>query len=182
MRNVTLSDGATNVTTTNVTGLRDWARLGGGGFNAHGNAIFYRVCPSRRSLGSTGPHPRLLPQVLVTAASLASRLCLPIATKWAANATALKQSYNEAFSPPSKGMYRDNITSTTNLCPQDGNPMAVLFNLTDSVEKKKLISTGLQKNWGPYGAEATRAAWDDKPVHRGFRGSCSTTSTPGFRT
>lgn len=162
MRNVTLSDGATNVTTTNVTGLRDWARLGGGGFNAHGNAIFYRV--------------------LVTAASLASRLCLPIATKWAANATALKQSYNEAFSPPSKGMYRDNITSTTNLCPQDGNPMAVLFNLTDSVEKKKLISTGLQKNWGPYGAEATRAAWDDKPVHRGFRGSCSTTSTPGFRT
>lgn len=27
----------------NVTGLRDWARQGGGGFNAEGNAIFYRV-------------------------------------------------------------------------------------------------------------------------------------------
>jgi hypothetical protein len=27
----------------NVTGLRDWARLGGGGFNAEGNAILYRV-------------------------------------------------------------------------------------------------------------------------------------------
>ena len=28
----------------NVTGLRDWARQGGGGHNAEGNAILYRVC------------------------------------------------------------------------------------------------------------------------------------------
>ena len=27
----------------NVTGLRDWARLGGGGHNAEGNALLYRV-------------------------------------------------------------------------------------------------------------------------------------------
>lgn len=27
----------------NVTGLRDWARLGGGGINAEGNALLYRV-------------------------------------------------------------------------------------------------------------------------------------------
>lgn len=27
----------------NVTGLRDWARLGGGGHNAEGNAILYQV-------------------------------------------------------------------------------------------------------------------------------------------
>ena len=27
----------------NVTGLRDWARLGGGGINAEGNAILYKV-------------------------------------------------------------------------------------------------------------------------------------------
>lgn len=30
----------------NVTGLRDWARLGGGGINAAGNALLYRVRPS----------------------------------------------------------------------------------------------------------------------------------------
>ncbi|KAF7789127.1 hypothetical protein EIP86_000062 [Pleurotus ostreatoroseus] len=28
----------------NVTGLRDWARLGGGGHNAEGNALLYKVC------------------------------------------------------------------------------------------------------------------------------------------
>ena len=28
----------------NVTGLRDWARLGGGGINAEGNALLYQVC------------------------------------------------------------------------------------------------------------------------------------------
>ena len=27
----------------NVTGLRDWARLGGGGHNAEGNALLYKV-------------------------------------------------------------------------------------------------------------------------------------------
>lgn len=27
----------------NITGLRDWARLGGGGINAEGNAILYKV-------------------------------------------------------------------------------------------------------------------------------------------
>lgn len=28
----------------NVTGLRDWARLGGGGHNSEGNALLYKVC------------------------------------------------------------------------------------------------------------------------------------------
>jgi len=37
----------------NVTGLRDWARLGGGGFNAEGNAILYRVSDSHCWLGHT---------------------------------------------------------------------------------------------------------------------------------
>jgi hypothetical protein len=27
----------------NVTGLRDWARLGGGGHNSEGNALLYKV-------------------------------------------------------------------------------------------------------------------------------------------
>ena len=30
----------------NITGLRDWARLGGGGHNAEGNALLYKVCRS----------------------------------------------------------------------------------------------------------------------------------------
>lgn len=34
----------------NVTGLRDWARLGGGGHNAEGNALLYKVCHLQRIL------------------------------------------------------------------------------------------------------------------------------------
>lgn len=30
----------------NITGLRDWARKGGGGHNAEGNALLYKVCSS----------------------------------------------------------------------------------------------------------------------------------------
>lgn len=33
----------------NVTGLRDWARLGGGGHNSEGNALLYRVCSTYSS-------------------------------------------------------------------------------------------------------------------------------------
>lgn len=33
----------TSVGLMNVTGLRDWARLGGGGFNSEGNALLYKV-------------------------------------------------------------------------------------------------------------------------------------------
>ena len=36
----------------NVTGLRDWARLGGGGHNAEGNALLYKVQCVKRSAKS----------------------------------------------------------------------------------------------------------------------------------
>jgi hypothetical protein len=147
VQNTTLADGKTRVTLMNVTGLRDWARLGGGGFNAEGNAILYKV--------------------LVTASALASHLKLPIADSWLANATTLKASYNQAFWLPSRGMYKDNLTDTT-LCPQDANSMAVLFNVTDSKEKDRSISGGLQKNWGEFGAEAPELPGTVSPFIGGF--------------
>ncbi|KAI0752003.1 Six-hairpin glycosidase [Fomes fomentarius] len=117
----------------NVTGLRDWARLGGGGINAEGNVLLYRV--------------------LVTAADLASHVKDPmLASAWAANGTALKAKYNEVFWLPSAGMYRDNDTTT--LCPQDANSMAVLYNLTTSHEQAASISKGLTKNWNDLGPVA----------------------------
>ncbi|KAK7680794.1 hypothetical protein QCA50_016102 [Cerrena zonata] len=117
----------------NVTGLRDWARLGGGGHNSEGNALLYRV--------------------LVTAAELASYLNnTSLSTSWSANATALKSKFNEVFWLPSAGMYRDN--STTDLCPQDANSMAVLFNLTNSPEQASSVSVGLTSNWNELGAVA----------------------------
>ncbi|KAK0472524.1 Six-hairpin glycosidase [Armillaria novae-zelandiae] len=75
-----------------VTGLRDWARLGGGGYNAEGNAILYKV--------------------LLTASDLANYIGDESLSKaWEANATALKVKYNEAFWVEDAGMYRDNLTT-----------------------------------------------------------------------
>ncbi|KAI8992817.1 Six-hairpin glycosidase [Trametes punicea] len=114
----------------NVTGLRDWARLGGGGHNAEGNALLY--------------------QVLVTAADLATHMnASQLASAWSTNATALKSRYNEVFWLPSAGMYRDNDTTT--LCPQDANSMAVLFNLTMSSKQASSVSKGLTRNWNDLG-------------------------------
>ncbi|KAJ6623288.1 Six-hairpin glycosidase [Mycena sp. CBHHK59/15] len=130
-----------------VTGLRDWARLGGGGFNAEGNAILYRV--------------------LLTSASLASYLNLTsLASAWTQNATTLKQNFNEAFWVESLGMYRDNVTTT--LCPQDANSFAVLFNITSSTEQAASVSAGLEKNWNEFGPVAPELPDTISPFISGF--------------
>ncbi|VDB84465.1 unnamed protein product [Peniophora sp. CBMAI 1063] len=117
----------------NITGLRDWARQGGGGHNAEGNALYYKV--------------------LVNSATLATWLNkTDQAEAWAQNATIFKQTFNDAFWLEDIGMYRDN-TSTT-LAPQDANSMAILFNLTASAEQADSVSAGLEKNWNEYGAVA----------------------------
>ncbi|KAF8890923.1 Six-hairpin glycosidase [Infundibulicybe gibba] len=131
----------------NITGLRDWARLGGGGYNAEGNAILYRL--------------------LVTAASLAATLNqTALSTAWSNNATALKTTFNNAFWLESAGMYRDN--QTTSLCPQDANSFAVLFNLTTSADQKTRISDGLQKNWNDLGPVAPELPDTISPFIGGF--------------
>ncbi|PIL26169.1 hypothetical protein GSI_11924 [Ganoderma sinense ZZ0214-1] len=117
----------------NVTGLRDWARLGGGGINAEGNALLYRV--------------------LITAADLASHVNnTTLSSAWTTNATNLKGRFNDVFWLPSAGMYRDNDTTT--LCPQDANSMAVLYDLTTSPEQADSVSKGLARNWNDLGPVA----------------------------
>jgi len=130
-----------------VTGLRDWARQGGGGYNAEGNAILYKV--------------------LTTASQLSANLNnTSLSTAWAKNATALKQTFNNAFWVPSLGMYRDNQTTT--LCPQDANAFAVLFNLTTSQAQKQLVSDGLTKNWNSLGPVAPELPDTISPFISGF--------------
>ncbi|KAJ7061482.1 Six-hairpin glycosidase [Mycena amicta] len=131
----------------NVTGLRDWARQGGGGFNAEGNAILYRV--------------------LLTSADLANAMGLPdLRDAWLANATALKTAFNNAFWVPSLGMYRDNITTT--LTPQDANSFAILFNLTQTPQQAASISAGLEKNWNALGPVAPELPDTISPFISGF--------------
>ncbi|GLB45730.1 putative bacterial alpha-L-rhamnosidase 6 hairpin glycosidase domain [Lyophyllum shimeji] len=131
----------------NITGLRDWARLGGGGYNAEGNALLYKV--------------------LTTAADLANYLNdTALASAWSNNATALKAKFNDAFWLESAGLYKDNQTTT--LCPQDANSFAVLFNLTTSPAQANRISEGLQKNWNALGPVAPELPDTISPFIGGF--------------
>ena len=90
---------------------------------------------------------------MTTGAELATYLGqTDLANAWTANATALKAKFNEVFWLPSAGMYRDN--STTEMCPQDANVMAILFNITESQDQGDSITKGLTKNWNELGAVA----------------------------
>ncbi|KAI0028945.1 glycoside hydrolase family 78 protein [Vararia minispora EC-137] len=117
----------------NITRLRDWARVGGGGHNAEGNALYYKVLKNSVDLANA---------INETA----------LADGWVANATIFKETYNNAFWLASIGMYRDN--TTTVLAPQDANSMAVLFNLTLNASQANSVSKGLTVNWNNLGAVA----------------------------
>ncbi|OCB86064.1 Six-hairpin glycosidase [Sanghuangporus baumii] len=131
----------------NITGLRDWARLGGGGINAEGNAIYYKV--------------------LTNSADLAAYLNdTELASAYSANASIVKSAFNHEFWVESLGMYRDN-TSTT-LCPQDANSFAVLFNLTQNASQANSVSAGLEKNWNELGAVAPELPDTISPFIGGF--------------
>ncbi|KAJ3822380.1 glycoside hydrolase family 78 protein [Lentinula raphanica] len=131
----------------NVTGLRDWARQGGGGHNSEGNAILYKVLTTASAL-----------------ASYANQSSLSRA--YAANASSLKTTFNTAFWMPDVGMYRDN-TSTT-LTPQDANSFAVLFNVTLNDTQKEMVSQGLEKNWVEFGAVPPELPDTISPFISGF--------------
>ena len=50
-----------------------------------------------------------------------------LASEYAANASTLKSTFNDVFWLADRGLYSDNETTT--LCAQDGNSVAVVFNL-----------------------------------------------------
>ncbi|KAI0921965.1 hypothetical protein AcW1_004197 [Taiwanofungus camphoratus] len=130
-----------------VTGLRDWGRYGQGGHNSEANALLYKV--------------------LINSADLADQLNQSaISAAWSNNASALKTRFNEVFWVPGEGMYRDNDNST--LYPQDGNSLAVLFNLTTSAEQASSVSAGLTKNWNDLGPVSPELPDTISPFISGF--------------
>ncbi|EMD35216.1 glycoside hydrolase family 78 protein [Gelatoporia subvermispora B] len=131
----------------NVTGLRDWGRLGQGGHNAEANALLYKVWTNSISLAEPLNETAL-------------------ASAWQRNASALKEKYNEVFWLPSRGMYRDNETTT--LCPQDANSLAVVFNLTTSAAQASAVSDGLAQNWNEFGPVAPELPDTISPFISGF--------------
>ncbi|KAH9919650.1 Six-hairpin glycosidase, partial [Fomitopsis serialis] len=118
-----------------------------GGYNSEANAIYY--------------------QALLNSAQLATWLNdTDLADAYSANATKLKAGFNDAFWDDDVGMYRDNKTST--LYPQDGNAVAVLFNLTTSADQASRISEGLTQYWNEYGAVSPELPDNVAPFIGGF--------------
>ncbi|PFH51501.1 glycoside hydrolase family 78 protein [Amanita thiersii Skay4041] len=108
----------------------DWGRDNGQGHNSAANAAFYMA--------------------LKSASELAARLGdTDLARAYSANATSIKAAFNRLLWDESAGMYRDNLTSTIH--PQDGNSLAVLFNVTNNDEQIQSISHGLTQFWTDIG-------------------------------
>ncbi|KAF7293845.1 hypothetical protein HMN09_01180400 [Mycena chlorophos] len=108
----------------------DWGRDGGSGHNSAFNALLYRT--------------------LITAADLATQLGnAGIAADYLKNATRTKNAFNALLWDEAAGLFRDN--DTTSLHPQDGNALAVVFNLTTSSSQNQAISKALTQFWTPIG-------------------------------
>ncbi|KAJ7284483.1 glycoside hydrolase family 78 protein [Mycena rebaudengoi] len=74
---------------------------------------------------------------------------------WNATAHQLRTAVNAALWDDGQGMYRDKDGST--LYPQDGNTLAVLFDIADTTQAAR-ISSGLLRNWNQFGAVAPEAS------------------------
>lgn len=72
------------------------------------------------------------------------------AQQYASEAASLKRTLNSRFWDGSAGQYRD--APGTHLHPQDGNALAVWFQVVDSAAKASRISHALRSNWNRFGA------------------------------
>ncbi|KAF2180157.1 glycoside hydrolase family 78 protein [Zopfia rhizophila CBS 207.26] len=118
----------------NQTAPNDWGRQGGGGYNSALNALDYHALVSFSQLASTWS----------SNATVASQ-----AAQWHTAAERLKESYNTILWSSEASLYRDN--QSTALMPQDGNALALLYNLTDSERQASSISASLTRFWTPIG-------------------------------
>lgn len=115
----------------NVNLDRDWGRVENGGEEISANALLYRV--------------------LVKGALLAEEeKDNSVAMVYQSAALNLKLAVNRVFWDDLAGQYRD--APSSNLYPQDGNALAVLFGVTESPEQSYRISRALRRNWNAFGA------------------------------
>lgn len=108
----------------------DWGRQGAGGYNSALNALDYHALSTLSSLA-------------------ASFEKVDLAAKWAAAAARIKTAYNAYLWDSDASLYTDN--TTTSLHPQDGNTLALLFNLTNDANQSAALSAALTANWNKIG-------------------------------
>jgi hypothetical protein len=118
----------------NQTAPNDWGRQGGGEYNSALNALDYHALAS----------------ISLLASAWSSNTSIQTqAESWALAAARLKASYNSHLWDASANLYRDN--TTTSLHPQDGNALALAFNLTTSSTQACAIRSALTQNWNAIG-------------------------------
>ncbi|KAJ4289803.1 hypothetical protein N0V90_011134 [Kalmusia sp. IMI 367209] len=116
------------------TAPNDWARQGGGGYNSALNALDYQALCSFANLAQSWSKDATI---------------LSNAAKWATAAAKLKRSYNALLWNTKTSLFQDN--QTTSLTPQDGNSLALLYNLTESPAQATALSKALTTFWTPIG-------------------------------
>ena len=115
----------------NVTGSNDWARGDQGGENIAANAMLYHA--------------------LMTGSSLATAVGdTATAQSYLSAAATLKANINAALWDNTVGAYRDNPSST--LYPQDGNSLAVWFDVVSTPLNAGRVADYLKSNWNTYGS------------------------------
>ncbi|KAF4544889.1 Bacterial alpha-L-rhamnosidase [Lasiodiplodia theobromae] len=111
----------------------DWGRQGAGGYNSALNALDYHALTSLSSLATS------------------LNRSTDLAAAWSAAASRLQEAYNTHLWDDAAGLYRDNTTTT--LHPQDGNALALLYNLPGTAHpaRSAAISAALTRNWNAIG-------------------------------
>ena len=119
----------------NVTAKADWARG-----------------PRARRRELNCPANMLLYKVLTAAAELSVMIGnSTAASTYTGMATKLRSNIQRHLWDPNMGAFFDNTARPHQLYPQDGNSLAVWFNVTDT-QQAASVSEYLQSNWGSYGA------------------------------
>ncbi|KAH7099674.1 Six-hairpin glycosidase [Auriculariales sp. MPI-PUGE-AT-0066] len=140
-----------------VTGRPDWALLDRGGQNPKATR-----CCTRSDIS-----PHLITAVLINGAELADLVeDVDTAASYRTQAASLKDAYNRILWDDGAGLYRDNAASS--MYPQDGNALAILYNLTTSHEQALRVSEGLTKNWNDIGPVTPEVADTISPFISSF--------------
>ncbi|KAJ4354958.1 hypothetical protein N0V95_003367 [Ascochyta clinopodiicola] len=120
----------------------DWARQGGGGYNSALNALDYHALASFADLAND--LAKASPATFKANASLQEQ-----SKQWSTAAARLKTAFNHLLWDESASLYKDN--GTTTLHPQDGNALALLYNLTTTPSQSSALSHALTSFHGPIG-------------------------------
>ncbi|KAF4316512.1 hypothetical protein JM18_006236 [Phytophthora kernoviae] len=151
-------------TLLNVTATNDWGRVGQGGKNIAANSLLYHA--------------------LAGYADLATELGLEKpsynGTAFDVLANSVKSSVNSELWDASEGLFRDNTTAKgAQLFPQDGNSLAVRYNLTESSERAGTVSQNLAKRWNEFGAVSPEGLGSISPFITSLEVEAHLRATPG---